>query len=287
MEPLHGLLVRTALGAGYIQADETPLPVLDREKPGSTHCRYLWAYHAVLPRLAFFDYRKTRSKEGPMCILANFKGWLQVDGYSAYDEFERREGVSLVACMAHTRRKFEHALAYDKPNASHILGLIQRLHAIERTAREEEMDARDRLELRREGAAPLMREAKEWLAAHHATTFLPKTPMGQACAYFMGRMKYMERYLRDGELEIEIDNNPIENLIRPVALGRKNYLFAGSHEGAKRLAMADSFFATCTLNRIDPLKWLHAVLQRMPDHPVNRLQELLPLQKNWPELYGV
>jgi hypothetical protein len=130
-----------------------------------------------------------------------------------------------------------------------------------------------------------MREAKEWLAAHHATTFLPKTPMGQACAYFMGRMKYMERYLDDGELGI--DNNPIENLIRPVALGRKNYLFAGSHEGAKRLAMVYSFFATCKLNRIDPLKWLHAVLQRLPDHPVNRLQELLPLQKNWPELYGV
>jgi transposase len=94
----------------------------------------------------------------------------------------------------------------------------------------------------------------------------------------------MECYLRDGDLGIY--NNPIENLRRPVALRHKNYLFAGSHEGDKRLAMAYSFFATCKLNRIDPLKWLHAVLQRMPDHPVNRLQELLPLQKNWPNLYG-
>jgi hypothetical protein len=114
-------------------------------------------------------------------------------------------------------------------------------------------------------------------SAHHATTFLPKTPMGQACAYFMGRFKNMERYLDDGETEI--DNNPIENLIRPVALGRKNYLFAGSHEGARRLAMVYSFFATCKLNGMEPLKWLHAVLQRLPDHPVNRLHELLPPAK--------
>ena len=109
--------------------------------------------------------------------------------------------------------------------------------------------------------------------------------MGQACAYFMGRFKYMERYLADGNLEI--DNNPIENLIRPVALGRKNYLFAGSHDGAKRAAMVYSFFATCKLNGIDPLKWLHEVLQRLPDHHVNKLEQLLPLQKNWPGLDAV
>jgi transposase len=284
MEPLYELLVAKALGAGYMQADETPLPVLDRDKAGSTHRGYLWAYHAVRLGLAFFDYRRTRGKAGPMCILANYRGWLQVDGYAAYEEFELREGVSLVACMAHIRRKFEHALAYDKSNASHMLGLVRELYAIERTAREGGMDAAARLKLRTAKAAPIMREAKEWLLANYAA-FLPKSPMREACAYFMGRLKYMERYLTDGELEI--DNNPIENLIRPVALGRKNYLFAGSHEGAKRLAMAYSFFATCKLNGIDPLKWLHAVLQRMPDHPVNRLDELLPRQKNWPGLYAV
>jgi transposase len=284
MEPLYELLVRMALEAGYMQADETPLPVLDKDKAGSTHRGYLWAYHAVRPKLAFFDYRRTRGKAGPMCILESYKGWLQVDGYVAYEEFELREGVSLVACMAHVRRKFEHALAYDKPNASHMLGLIRKLYDIEREAREGCMDAAARLELRTKEAAPLVQEAKEWLLANYAA-FLPKSPMREACAYFIGRLKYMERYLTDGELEI--DNNPIENLIRPVALGRKNYLFAGSHEGAKRLAMVYSFFATCKLNGIDPLKWLHAVLQRMPDQHINKLEELLPLQKNWPELYVV
>ena len=285
MEPLYQLLVAKALEAGYMQADETPLPVLDKDKAGSTHRGYLWAYHAVLPRIAFFDYRKTRSKAGPMCILATFRGWLQVDGYSAYEEFELREGIGLVACMAHIRRKFEHALAYDKPNASYMLELVQKLYAIERKAREEALNATERLALRKEKAAPLIKEAREWLMANYATTFLPKSPMGQACAYFMGRFKYMERYLADGNLEI--DNNPIENLIRPVALGRKNYLFAGSHDGAKRAAMVYSFFATCKLNGIDPLKWLHEVLQRLPDHHVNKLEELLPLQKNWPGLDAV
>lgn len=284
MEPLHELLVARALQAFYIQADETPLPVLDKDKKGASHRGYLWAYHAVPSRIAFFDYRKTRGKAGPMCVLAGYKGWLQVDGYSAYEEFELREGIGLVACMAHIRRKFEHALAYDRPNATYMLGLIQKLYAIEREAREQGLDATQRLALRKEKAAPLMDEAKEWLLASYAT-FLPKSPMREACAYFMGRLKYMERYLKDGQLEI--DNNPIENLIRPVALGRKNYLFAGSHDGAGRLALAYSFFATCKLNSIDPLKWLHAVLQRLPDQHVNKLEELLPLQKNWPELYGV
>lgn len=284
MEPLHAQLAAKALEARYMQADETPLPVLDKDKAGSTHRGYLWAYHAVEPGIAFFDYRKNRSKAGPMCVLAKYRGWLQVDGYSAYEEFEQREGVSLVACMAHIRRKFEHALEGDKPNASHMLGLIRQLYAVEREAREGGLDAAGRLALRKEKAAPLVQQAKQWLIDNYAA-FLPKSPMRAACAYFMGRLKYMERYLDDGTLEI--DNNPIENLIRPVALGRKNYLFAGSHEGARRLAIVYSFFATCKLNALDPLKWLHAVLQRLPDHHVNKLHELLPLQKNWPELDGV
>lgn len=276
MEPLYELLQAKITSENYVQADETPIPVLDKDKKDATHRGYLWVYHAPQMKAVFFDYRKSRGKAGPLHILLNFKGWLQTDGYRAYDEFETKSGIHLVGCLAHARRKFEHALPYDKANAEKMLIWMQQLYAVERQAREAGLNHEQRKALREEKSRPITNEIGYWLVENHKT-FLPKSPMGQAVAYLLSRFNYILRYLNEGILEI--DNNLIENTIRPVALGRKNYLFAGSHEGAKRAAMIYSFMATCKLNSIEPFTWLRDTLSRLPDHPINKLEELLPFKK--------
>jgi transposase len=276
MEPLYDVLRQKVVQSRYVQADETPIAVLSKDKPGSTHTGYLWVYHAPREHIAFFDYRRSRGKAGPLHILTGYKGWLQTDGYAAYDSFEQEKDISLVGCLAHVRRKFEHALKYDKENADHVLRLIQQLYAIERQAREQSLNPDERRALREEKCVSVMQELGTWLRDMYPT-FLPKSPLGDATAYALSRLEYCARYLLDGSLEI--DNNLIENLIRPVAIGRKNYLFAGSHEGGKRAAMIYSFMATCKLNGIDPFAWLRDTLTRLPDHPVKRLEELLPVKK--------
>jgi transposase len=276
MEPLYQKLVEVVIRGSYLMADETPLPVLDRDKPGTTHQGYHWVYHSPLEKLVCFDYQRGRGREGPVNFLKNFRGTLQTDGYVAYDIFENKEGITMLSCMAHARRYFEQAKDNDRQRAEYVLTQMQKLYQVERIAREGAFSFEARKQIRMEKSSPILEELEIWLKKN-ISEVLPKSAIGVAIAYSLGRWGRLKRYIDDGHYEI--DNNPIENSIRPVALGRKNYLFAGSHEAAQRAAMIYSFLGSCKKNNVNPFDWLTDVLNRLPDHKANRLKELLP--QNW------
>lgn len=276
---LYELHKNQVLGSFYLHADETTIRVLDRDKPGATHQGYYWLYHNSKDKIVLFDYRKGRSREGPDDILKDFKGFLQTDGYVGYEGFEKREGITVLNCMAHARRKFVDALQNDKDRCEHALAQFQQLYAIERKAKQEDLSADAILVLRQEKSLPVLKELKEWMVAEYPKV-LPSSVIGKAIAYSLKRWEKLCVYATDGRLCI--DNNPVENAVRPVAIGRKNYLFAGSHEAAQRAAMIYSLLATCRLHNINPYTWLKDVLVRMPDYDVKNLAELLP--QNWKKL---
>lgn len=271
--PLYECSKRLVLGQGYIQCDETPIKVLDRNKKGTTHQGYYWVYNAPLQNAVFYDYQPGRGREGPMKLLKNFMGYLQTDGYNVYEMFASQPGITHVGCMAHARRYFEKALSYDADKAGMIMLKIQNLYAIERKAREESLSLEQRKGLRLSESLPVMNELGKLIATMRKTA-IPKSPMGIALDYTIKRWDTLLSYLYDGSLEI--DNNWVENAIRPNALGRKNYLFAGSHEGAKRAAIFYSLFGTCKKNNVNPYQWLKKVLEIIPDYPANKLNDLLP-----------
>lgn len=259
----------------YLMADETTIQVLDDEKKGKSHQGYFWVYYDPGGKQTGFIYDAGRGSKYPREHLKNFKGHLQTDGYKVYDAFgQHGTSITLVGCMAHARRKFEHALDNDKERATQALNIIQKLYSVEREAREASMKPEHRLALRRESAVPLMEELKNWLLANREQV-LPKSKIGQAIQYALNRWKYLESYLSNGKLEI--DNNLVENAIRPVALGRKNYLFAGSHEAAGWAAVIYSLLSSASNCGHNPFEYLKDVLQRLPDQPLSALDELLPL----------
>lgn len=273
--PLYDELKRKVISADYLQADETPISVLTKDKPGSTHKGYHWVYHDPVRKLALFDYRKSRGREGPDKLLKDFFGHLQTDAYTAYNNLQNAKKIIQLACMAHARRKFEHALDYDPVLANEMLDMIRMLYDIEREAKEMHLSFDDRKKLRQEKAIPILKKIESWLKGHLDTT-LPKSPIGMAIAYTLTIWSRLEKYCEDGRFCI--DNNPIENCIRPVALGRKNYLFAGSHEAAQNAAMLYSLLATCKINNIEPFDWLTRTLTLIQDTKVSQLHTLLPGQ---------
>jgi len=274
--PLFEKQKQLVLGQGYLQVDETPIRVLDKKVKGKTHQGYYWVYNSPLQDAVLFDYRKGRSREGPREMLEGFKGYIQSDGYKVYDWFGKRPGITLLNCWAHARRYFEKAKDYDREKVAFVLTEIQKLYKIERFARNAKLTAAERKELRLDHALPILNDLGKWMA-QESKKALPKSPIGEALNYTIPRWDNLLAYLYDGSLEI--DNNLVENAIRPNALGRKNYLFAGSHDAAQRAAMFYSFFGTCRRHGINPYHWLKDVLKRIPEHKANKLQELLP--QNW------
>lgn len=275
--PIYERLMLRVQQSNYIQADETPIKVLDKNKKGDTHKGYYWVYSPPLDKLVCFQYRKGRGREGPKEFLKDFQGDIQADGWQVYDKFEKTKGIRLLGCMAHARRKFEESKDNDKARAEYVLSEIQELYKIERNAREENLDHEARKALRLEKSLPVMERLKKWLmenAPIKGSKVLPQSKIGKAISYTLGMWYRLERYLEDGRYEI--DNNWVENSIRPVAVGRKNYLFAGSHDAAQRAAIIYSLIATCKKNNVEPSEWLTDVLTRIQDHPINKIDELLP-----------
>ena len=273
LDPLYEKHRALLLEQNYLLVDETPIGVMDSQKKGKLHKGFHWVYQAPASRMVLFDYRKGRSREGPKELLQNFEGYLQADGYQVYDFFQNSAHITLLGCMAHARRKFNDALVNDKTRAAYAMELIQRLYAIERRAREEGLSHKQIYQLRQKESKPLMDQFHAWLK-QNLPEVLPKSTIAKAIAYTLGQWDKLYGYLQAGHLLI--DNNEVENKIRPVALGRKNYLFAGSHQGARRAAMIYSFFGTCLQHNIDPQAWLTDVLERIPHHPINQIEELLP-----------
>lgn len=273
LELLYTQLMGQVLSSSYLQADETPHPVLDANVKEKTHRGFLWVYRSVEQRLVLFDYNKSRGKEGPRKMLKDFKGFLQSDGYSVYDEFGLRDQITLVGCMAHARRYFEKSLESNKAEASHFISRLQEVYAIERTIREAGLKNEQITAMRKEKALPVLNELGLWLK-ENCIHYPPQTPIGKAIAYSLSRWNKLTAYIHNPLLEI--DNNLVENAIRPTVLGRKNYLFSGSHQGAQRSAMIYSFIGSCKINNINPSEWLADVLVKIKDTKSSQLYTLLP-----------
>lgn len=271
LEPLYNAMVNVIKHDGYLQADETPTRVLDQNKKGKTHRGYYWVYHSPPKKMVVFDYQRGRNKEAPREILKNYKGYLQTDGYAGYNVYAARKEITHLACWAHARRYFEQARLQDKQRAEYAMGKIQQLYLIEREVAEHNDEKRKEVRLNK--ALPIINELGKWIAKENKKV-LPKSSIGKAFNYTINLWDELQNYLYNGALLI--DNNLIENTIRPNALGRKNYLFAGSHEGAKRTAMFYSFTGTCKLHGVNPMEWMTEVLSRIADHKVNKLHELFP-----------
>jgi len=271
MHPLYEKLKDKVLRSEYLQVDESPIKVLDRDNPNGIHKGYQWVYYSPGNKQVLFSYRKGRGENGPKEMLSEYQGILQCDGYKVYDMIGSKSGIQLAGCMAHVRRKYVDAVKNDKARSEFALGIMQQIYAHERNCTG--MNPSDRKDYRGQHTAPLLIELHEWLERQIPST-TPKSKSGKAISYALKQWVKFEAFLEDGR--IEIDNNLIENKIRPLALGRKNYLFAGSHNAAERNAMMYSFMGTCHAHGIDPYNWMVNVLNKIQDTKLSELDSLLP-----------
>ena len=281
IQPLGVALLQELMEASYLGVDETPIPVQDRDKKGVTHKGYFWVYYSTVKKLVYFDYRQGRGREGPLEMLKDYIGYLQCDGYGAYDIFEKNKAIILLACMAHARRLFIESLDNDRATSEYVLERMQELYAIESDAKDLSFEERKRV--RQDRSVPILEHLGRWTKETYIKAYsgendiVKNSSTAKALAYCIQRWDKLSRYCENGILLI--DNNPVERSIRPVKLGAKNYLFAGSHEAAKRSALLYSLFSTCKLHGINPEEWLSEVLTKLPTHPINRIKDLLP--HNW------
>ena len=271
--PLFEAHERQVLSTKYLGVDETAIKVLDKTKKGTTHQGYFWVYYNTATRQVLFKYQTGRAAEWPKETLKNYQGYLQTDGYVAYNQFDDVEGITTLNCWAHARRKFIDAQNFDDAKASEVLTQIQLLYAVEKYCTEKKYNADEIKNYRQQHGVPVLNTLHQILQTQLANS-LPKSPLGMALQYTLARWDKLNVYIRDGNLRI--DNNLVENSIRPVAIGRKNYLFAGNHEAAGRSAMLYSLFATCKLHNVNPIEWLTYVFENINEHKINAIEDLLP-----------
>lgn len=276
--PLYEELKKQTLSSNYIQADETPHPVLDSSVKKKTHRGYLWVYRSPEKKLVLFDYRKGRGREGPEELLKDFEGFLQTDGYAVYDAFELNKNITLTGCLAHARRYFEKALDSNREPSEYVIKRLQEVYAVEREIKQNNITGDEIVRLRKERSLPVMQELEQWLKENLLSgKITPQSPLGKAIGYSSSRWKKLIAYIYHSFLEI--DNNLVENAIRPTVLGRKNYMFSGSHNGAERSAIMYSFIGSCKINGINPEEWLEDILLKISDTKLSDLASLLP--NNW------
>ncbi|MFO7033212.1 IS66 family transposase [Limnospira fusiformis CCALA 023] len=275
LEPLYDCLLEDTKAMGYLQADETTIKVMDSAKKGTCHLGYYWVYHNPLEKTVLFDYQPGRGAVAAENILKGFRGYLQTDGYAAYKKPGMQEGVTHLACWAHARREFYDAQSNDSKRAGEALQFIQKLYEVEREAREKGLDPAGIKKLRLDRSLPVINSMSKWIKEQlQDRNVMPNSAIGKALRYSAERWAELSNYLYDGRLEI--DNNLVENAIRPVALGRKNYLFAGSHSAAKRAAMVYSFFAICKKHGVNPYEWLKHTLQNIMSINHKDIKSLYP-----------
>jgi transposase len=299
LEPLVALMRTRILRSALIQTDDTPVDVLQKGSKKNVRLGRLWVYRGDESEpYTVFDFTPDRSRDGPRNWLGNYRGWLQADAYSGYDElFRTRSDLIEVGCWAHARRYFFEARETDL-RAVEALAWIHRMYAVEREADEHDerknpeqgvapeialrvRDAVHRQMLRHERSKPLLTSLFERLDAWHADV-LPKSPFGQAVQYALNQRAALKRFVEDGRLPI--DNNASERDIRSIALGRRNWLFCGSVRGGRTAATITSLIATCQRHRVEPFTWLRDALAALPDlarddhgHiPAEHLARLLP-----------
>lgn len=257
--PLTRLMTERVRRSQVIHTDDTPVPI---QSPGARQCRKgrIWCYlgDAANPYIVY-DYTPSRSRDGPARWLAGYAGYLQADAYGGYDGIYHSQGVTEVACWAHARRKFYDAQDSDEERAAEMLRLIGRLYTIERELKEADNAAR--LAARQERSVPLLAQIKAWLD-REGEVVLPRSPMAQAITYAQNQWAALCEYTTQGFLNI--DNNASERALKRVALGRKNWLFAGNDAAAENHARLWTLIASCERHAIDPQRYLTSVLAKLP-----------------------
>ncbi len=259
LAPVVAAMKASVLESHVVQSDDTGITVLDPSHPNGSRRSFLWAYVGDRDEVVF-DFTVGRDREGPRAFLGGYRGFLQVDAYSGYEVLFTTGRITEVGCWAHARRRFFKALEADREHAGNAISAIGRLYAIERETKD--LDADTRCAQRRQHARPLLEALHAWLVALKPSV-LPKSPMGDAIGYALRQWGPLIRYVDDGRLQI--DNNCVERQMRAVAVGRKNWMFAGSAEGAKRAATIYSLVCTCGLLGIEPWAYLKDVLQRLAE----------------------
>jgi transposase len=281
LRPLYDAMLADVLLSRVVQTDETRLPVLEKASTKTKSGR-LWAFvgdrdhpHSV------YHYTATKARDGPAGILENYKGFLQADAANVFDGIYQPGDIVEVGCWAHARRYFHDAKTSDAARAAEALARIGFFYDVEREAAkiidEQQLDGTQsdawRLKMRRERTLPKIREFADWLDAQ-AILVLPKSPIAQAINYARNHWQALLRFTEHGFLNI--DNNASERAMRPAALGRKNYLFAGSDEGGRTTAVLYTLTQTCRRHGIDPFAYLQDVLTRLPKGDFQELADLFP-----------
>jgi transposase len=276
LAPIGDELRRQITAATYLQTDDTPVTIL--EASGGSRKGRLWTYLDPIAPQVVFDATPTHERDGPEAFLAPFAGDLQADAYTGYDALYATGRIREIGCWAHARRGFVEALPTDV-RAALMVALIQQLYQVEHAAADLESDARRAR--RQSDSVPLLAK----IAAERdqlAQTVLPKSPLGEAVRYLTNQWRALQHFVEDGRLAI--DNNRAENQLRVVALGRKNWLFAGSFEGARRTALLYSLVQSCQLAGVSPFEYLKDVLIRVATHPQRLIAELTP--RGWAATFG-
>ena len=276
MRPLYYRLRDYMLALDYLQSDESTVPVVDHEKKRAVK-GYMWLARSVIEPLVLFHYHEgSRAQKVVLQFFKDFKGALQVDGYAAYDILDKFEGIITLCCWSHARRYFERSLSHDKERAEYALDQIGMLYSIETMADERHLGYEQRAKLRQELSYPIIRALEAW-ALNEAGTILPKSPIGKAVHYLLNHIRQLSRYVTDGRYKI--DNNDIENSVRPLAVGRKGYLFCGNHDAAEDAAVIYTFMGCCKLAGVDVRKWMDYFLKHIHDYDTDysrNLSELFP-----------
>lgn len=278
LTPLYNMMEEDLLLSDYVCCDETKVQVLNEDGKDAQDMSYMWVrtrHGPGINPIVLFDYDPTRKKEVPNELLKGFKGFLQADGYAAYDNICSGTGVTRVGCMAHVRRKFfdVHKASKKKGgSANFVLQLIQKLYKIEEEIKEKSIE--ERKQTRLEKSILILTEIKSWLDANQEK-YPPTGLMGKAVTYATNQWQYAINYLKDGR--IAIDNNFTENRIRPFAIGRKNWLFSDSVAGAKASAMIYSILQSARANGLEPYAYMRTLLTELPlCQSADQIEKLLP-----------
>ena len=276
MRPAYYRLMELVLASDYIQSDETTIPIINNEKQ-TTIKGYIWMIRAVMGNLVFFHYdHGSRAQKVALQLFKDYQGVIQTDGYAVYDIYENKKGVLPIGCWAHARRKFEEALSEDKARASYALEQIGLLYDVERQADQQQLSFEERADLRSRLSYPIMVVFEKWLLNEYPKV-LPKGRIGKAIRYTYNIYHKLTRYHLDGRLKI--DNNLGENAIRPIALGRKNWLFCGNDDAAENAAIMYSMLGCCKAHEVNFRDWLVYFLDNIHkyDNDYSKdLAELLP-----------
>jgi transposase len=271
LRPIYDAMVLDVLSSKVLHTDDTPVPVLDPELDRTREGR-LWVYvgdrdHAQ----TVYQFSPNRERVWPQEFLSAYRGYLQADAYQGYDKLFTGGTIVEVGCWAHARRYFYDAQTSDRTRSLVALSYIGELYRVEEEAKELPSD--DRRKLRQERSRPILECFEKWMTTE-SLSLLPQSPITEAMTYARQQWKALSRYVEDGDLAI--DNNAAERALRAVAVGRKNWLFAGNDEGGERAAVLYSLVASCKQSGVEPFHYIRAVLEQVSTHPARAVAELMP-----------